>query len=208
MPKKPWEQSYNRRNVAKQPRRTSFCIFTEGKTESLYFNAFRLSSARVQCIGLGGGNALHLAREAAGKKRTVQYSGFDQYYLVFDCDDNCVEEIRQAIQLAHRNQIKWIFSNPCFEIWLLLHYALHEAQADRGSIKGRLLKQYIADYHETMPGIYDLLLPLQPDAFRNAERLLECWPDWHKQLHQANPSTNVTELVKRINRFLPSGSGS
>lgn len=203
MPKKPWENNYNRRKVAKQPRRHSFCIFTEGETEKLYFTAFRLSSAMIRCIGLGGGNALHLAQEAAIKKKTTPYQGFDQYYLVFDRDDNSATEIQQAIQIAQRNRIRWIFSNPCFELWFLLHYALHESETDPHSLKNRLLCQHIDQYHRTMPGVYEHLVPLQSNAFRNARKLLDNWQDWKNQLHQANPSTNVLELVEHMNRFLP-----
>lgn len=202
MPKKPWKNNYNRRKVQKQPRKDSFCIFTEGQTEALYFNAFRLSSATIRCIGLGGGNAPHLAREAVGKKKMEQYRNFDTYYLVFDRDDNNADEIREAIQIARQHQMKWVFSNPCFELWFLLHYALHETETDARSLKGRLLCRYIEQYHETMPGIYGRLMELQPNAFRNAQQLLDNWQDWENRLHQANPSTNALALVKHMNRFL------
>lgn len=202
MSKKPWENNYNRRLVRKQPRKDSFCIFTEGETEALYFNAFHLSSARIRCIGLGGGNAPYLAKEAVCKKKTEQYRNFDKYYLVFDCDANSADEIREVIQIAKKHRMEWIFSNPCFELWFLLHYALHETETDAHSLKGRLLCQHIDQYHETMPGIYERLLELQPNAFRNAQKLLENWENWQNRLHQANPSTNVSELVEHMNRFL------
>ena len=59
--RKPWQQSVKR---PVQLRRESFCIFTEGTTEQLYFDGFNLPTLRETCIGLGGGNAEHLLTEA------------------------------------------------------------------------------------------------------------------------------------------------
>lgn len=58
-----------------------------------YFDGFNLPTLRVTCIGLGGGNAEHLLKEALCLMRLPKYSGYDHYCLVFDCDDNSQEEL-------------------------------------------------------------------------------------------------------------------
>ena len=56
-----------------QQRRESFCIFTEGTTEKLYFDGFNFPTLRVKCIGLGGGNAEHLLKEALSLMRLPKF---------------------------------------------------------------------------------------------------------------------------------------
>ena len=56
----PWLKK-NHVNAA-QKRQKSFCIFTEGKTEKIYFNDFDLANVEVRC--LGGGGVLYLVAEA------------------------------------------------------------------------------------------------------------------------------------------------
>ena len=60
--RRPWERK-KKQSHSERRRKESFCIFTEGKTEQLYFDDFNLPTLRVKCVGLGGGNAEHLLNE-------------------------------------------------------------------------------------------------------------------------------------------------
>ncbi len=184
-------------------RKQSICVFTEGETESLYFSSFELRTLRVKCFGLGGGNACHLVKEAKAQKSTSQFSDFDQYWIVFDCDDNSESELQNAIRLAENSRFKWCFSNPCFEIWILLHYVYRDSPTTAQELKHNLLPKYIPNYKETLPGVKQLLEPYQHIALRNAERLnpLDTRNKWKQRLRYANPSTNIDELVCLLNKF-------
>ena len=195
----PWRQESGRRRPALQ-RKKSFCIFTEGMTEKLYFEDFNLPTLRVKCVGLGGGNAEHLLQDALCQMRQPKYSGFDYYYLVFDCDANSQEEISRVLEMARRRQMRWCFSNPCFEIWYLLHFVFRDTPVTPIELKRRLLPQRIPGYTETMPGLRELLKEKTALALQNALRLLpmENRAVWEKNLRQANPSTNVDDLVRLL----------
>ena len=67
-------------------------------------------------------------------------------------------------------------------------------------LKRHLLREWIPGYHETMKGIYGLLVDKMETAFRNASRLLplEEREAWSNRLKQTNPSTNVDDLVKML----------
>ncbi|MBQ6470557.1 MAG: RloB domain-containing protein [Victivallales bacterium] len=192
--RKAWEQSV-RRPVRR--RRESFCIFTEGTTEQLYFDDFNLPTLRVTCIGLGGGNAEHLLTDALSLMRLPKYSGYDHYCLVFDCDDNSQDELFRVAGKAEKSHIRWCFSNPCFEIWYLLHFVYRDSPTTPSELKRKLVPARIPGYTETREGVCGLLKDKLDVAVRNARRLLppEERPDWKNRLRATNPSTNVDELV-------------
>lgn len=47
---------------------------------------------------------------------------YDQVWLVFDKDAIPDEDIERTFREAERDSVKIAFSNPCFELWLLLHF--------------------------------------------------------------------------------------
>jgi len=194
---KPWRKS---RSVHKeQKRRKSFCIFTEGETEKIYFKDFGIAAVTVRC--LGGGGVLHLVSETVAYMRQPKYSGYDYYWLVFDKDDNSGDDIQQAISIAEKNKIRWCFSNPCFEIWFLLHFDFFQSATTSKELKTRLIPSRIPGYEETMPGVFDILKSRQDFAVGNSLRL---WPvaeraNGARQLHDMLPATNADSLVCKLN---------
>ena len=166
----------------------------------MYFDGFDLPTLRVKCVGLGGGNAEHLLQEALGYMRMAKYADYDYYWLVFDCDDNSQEELQRVIAKAERNKVHWCFSNPCFELWYLLHFVYRDTPLTAFELKKRLLKDWLPEYNETMKGVRKLLSYKTDIAVRHALRLLpyEMRNEWKQKLQQANPSTNVDELVLKL----------
>ncbi len=199
---KPWLRKNNRRPT--QKRQKSFCIFTEGNTEKIYFEDFGLVTVEVRC--LGGGDVLHLVSEALSYMKQPRYTGYDYYWIVFDRDDNPEDKLHQAIEQAKKHKISWCFSNPCFELWFLLHFDFFQAQTTPDELKTRLIPDRIPGYTETMPGIFDLLKDKQAVAIRNSRKL---WPKDTRSsrthhLSELNPATNVDDLVCSLNACLAS----
>jgi len=195
----PWQEKKPVRSIPQ--RQESFCIFTEGETEKNYFFDFGLRSVRIRC--LGGGGVRHLVSEAKCYMKQEKYSDFDHYWLVFDKDNNSASDIQKALSTAKKNKISWCFSNPCFEIWLLLHFVYFLTSTTSQDLKTRIVPQYIPGYEETMSGIADLLKDKQGDAIRNSRKL---WPKRErsplaKQLYNNLPSTNVDDLVCALNSY-------
>lgn len=107
-------------------------IATEGKTERGYFNAlasapqFRNPKVHVEVIQPSDDKSapnwvLELLDEYS-KKYGLKPKEIDELWLVIDVDcwgdDKLSEVARQCVTKGYRLAI----SNPCFEIWLLLHY--------------------------------------------------------------------------------------
>jgi hypothetical protein len=116
-----WDKKDRRRKLSIRDPKQRILICTEGMTEKLYFDAFRMSSAKICSMGY---NALKTVEEAVSMKKQLlkMNEGFHQYWVVFDNDDNPPDQIMKAIRLAEANKFFWAFSNPSFEIWYLFHF--------------------------------------------------------------------------------------
>ena len=67
----------------------------------------------------------------------------DQVWVVFDRDEH--ERFDEAVSLCEANGIGVARSNPCFEVWLILHMVDYDRQDDRHRVKnefGRLASKY------------------------------------------------------------------
>jgi hypothetical protein len=136
------------------------------------------------------------------------YQEFDHQWIVIDRDQertnsggHPISNFNQAISDAKREGIKIAYSNPCFEIWYLLHFEYRNTAIDRDELCKKL---------ETDIGYQKNKLPrLSPDqqktAIRNAKNLIESWQSQSPQNPVSpatdNPSTTVHELVVLLNRF-------
>ena len=62
--------------------------------------------------------------------------------FMYDKDEQTTESIENAVRCAqrHRPEIKTIFSNECFELWLLLHFEEVNRYMTRENLYGRLEK--------------------------------------------------------------------
>ena len=63
---------------------------------------------------------------------------FDFVWCVFDSDDH--PGIPAAKQQARDNGINLAISNPCFEIWILLHFQDHRSHVQRQTLRGMCRK--------------------------------------------------------------------
>lgn len=115
-----------RKTGVKRERRT-LVIFCEGKvSEPDYLNGLkRLRTIRESTsinveVDPRHGDPLTLVRRAIERKKDAEV---DQCWCVFDVEwpDNH-PQLRRAVELAERNSIGIAVSNPCFELWLVLHF--------------------------------------------------------------------------------------
>jgi hypothetical protein len=202
-----------KRRVALREPKPEIVIVCEGKvTEPRYFDEFRSFSGNslvtVTSIGGCGVPVSVVERAICEKAERVSRArksrdSFDllfEVWAVFDRDAHPKRQVPDAISLAAQNDIQVAFSNPCFEVWGLMHFGIfnrpghhHEAQAE--------LKKALNGYcHEKNP-VMDVraLWERYPDAVTNAERALAARAA--EQTPQGDPSTGVHILTERIREF-------
>ena len=133
--------------------------------------------------------AVTLKAEANRSKDPNEH--FDEVWCVFDVDEH--PKIDGARQQAGENGISLVVSNPCFELWLLLHFKDHTSHIDRKKAQSRC-RSHMPGYNKDPP--CKKLFTLYEDAMHRATALAK----WHEQRNTAgnNPSTNVYEIVNTI----------
>jgi hypothetical protein len=119
-----------RRTVAAQPTRVELLVFTEGQvTEEDYLNHWhRHYRARVNVeIDDFHGTPKALVERASEAKRNNKKAekrgrgrAHDEVWCVFDVDTH--PHLTEAIEMAAANGINVAVSNPCIELWFLLHF--------------------------------------------------------------------------------------
>jgi len=145
-----------KRKPASREPKTIFTIFCEGKnTEPDYFASIkrihRDSIINIKVIPASGDpytqaeRAIELAREQGlFKKSRDSFERNDQVWVVFDRDTH--ERHDEAVDLCAAKKIHVARSNPCFEVWLILHYREYDRLDD---------SQQVQQFLQTIDSKYD-----------------------------------------------------
>jgi hypothetical protein len=104
------------------------------------------------------------------RRRRDSYEDADEIWVMFDCDNH--PQVNESIERALSKGLNVAYSNPCFELWALLHFRDHDAPADRRQIQ-RSLKKHMPKYE--MQGAkridYELLKGRYDKAYERAARM-------------------------------------
>ena len=124
-----------RRPTKKKPPRVVIWVFSEGKTEEHYLKALERQFRKVIIKPVSeAGVPKTLVPKAKKKRRELKeeaeregdsYSDSFEVWAVFDRDEHL--HVKNARIEAHDNRVFVAFSNPCVEIWAVLHLAAQSA---------------------------------------------------------------------------------
>jgi hypothetical protein len=104
--------------------------------------------------------------EDAAKREHDENLKYDSVWCVFDVDDH--PNVADALQMARDNGIKLAISNPCFELWLLLHFRDGPGMQHREKIV-KMLCHYVAGYKKGVE--FSRYSPGYEQALTRAKRL-------------------------------------
>lgn len=138
--------------------------------------------------------AVEIKREEARDQRRGNGSAHDEIWCVFDRDEH--PNIPAAINKAAVNNINIVLSNPCLELWFILHHSDQAAHIERDQAQqrsGQLLGCGKALTTKALEDLSDLYL----DAKRRAQAL-DMKHSGDGSPARSNPSTNMWQLVDRI----------
>lgn len=143
-PRRNRERLLKRRVAVRQPRKT-ILIFCEGeRTEPEYLNALKrqqwvsdVAEVDLRVETKQGGSVpatlVSLAVEAR-KKDCKGQREFDEFWCVFDVEwPQNHPKLTSVIEEARQGGIKLAVSNPCFELWLILHFQDQNSWLDNDS---------------------------------------------------------------------------
>lgn len=178
-----------------------FIIAVEGqKTEKQYFSLFESKRIRVEVLPAGpeGHSApQHVLERLVKFEAQFDLGEEDERWLIWDVDRNRVEALENYTQIARESGYRLGISNPCFELWLRLHFAeVDPSDTDCQRLKARL-KQELGSYNWSN---LDLSLYTAENVTRAIARAKTLegerdtrWPSF--------PGTHVYKVVEKLLRF-------
>lgn len=193
-----------RRPAFREPKRRILILCEGEQTEPLYLQELgrvHRSLVEVRVEGRGEGPRT-LVRAAVERKRLASreaarfgdpHLAYDEVWCVFDVDEH--HHLPEARDQARANGVELAISNPCFELWALLHFQDQTAHLSREAARSTL-KVHLPRYAKVLP--YGELETRRDAAVGRAESLdRQCERDGEPC---RNPSTGVYRLVVRIAR--------
>lgn len=199
----------DRGGVPKRLPRPEIVVVCEGKvTEPKYFLSFSAiyGNSLVTVTPVGGcGVPISVVQRAIEEKskRIVQArrsrDSFEvsEIWAVFDRDQHPGLQVPQALMLAAENDIRIAFSNPCFEVWGLMHFSCYGRPGHHHEVQAALKKVLAGYCHETNPRIDPLdLSESYETAVQNSARA--CEERCKEGRPSGDPSTSVHLLTERI----------
>ena len=192
-----------RGNSGTRKRRPVVYIVCEGSaTEKNYFSRFRTRNSLIEIKPLA---SKHTAAKmlVLGAKNLIKHDPYypedgDLIWCVFDCDSNSNEDLHDAERIAKECGYHIAFSNPCFELWYLLHFIDQGAYLkDSSAVISKLDMDGRLKGYSKSKDYYDILKPLRQHAVKRAQILIEKNTQAGQPLlrRDSNPHTSVVSLV-------------
>lgn len=195
---------YRRRAATREPYDVVLIVCEGKKTEPLYLSRLRrlhrLSSANIEILPSPGQDPMSIVNYTEERREA---GDFDCTFCVFDRDGHAGydQALRRVSDLQNAGKnITAITSWPCFEVWLLLHFAYTSRpfssvpNTSACEMVIRDLKTYLPNYDKGRAALYDELLPYQVGAIMRAQRLEE----ENVRTATTNPSTGIHSLVRYL----------
>jgi hypothetical protein len=164
----------------------TFFVFCEGETEEAYINYLR-SKYRLPIIidAKIAGNRITPKYIHNYKKDKISHEK-DQTFLVYDLD---LPEM--LTKLVNIKNVKLICSNPCFELWYLLHFQEHKTEITSLETIQKLTQHYPKYYKGVFSQDFkDLIETGQPKAIDRTGKLEEF----------QNPSSQLHKFIHELEK--------
>lgn len=197
-----------KRGIVRRQRKIILFLSFEGKnkTETIYFNHFNQQQSQF-LFRFAKGNATDPERivqeviDFVDKTDPSLKNGIDYHaFAVFDTDSDQRKEdmIRRARKLAEKRGVHLIVSNPCFEVWFIMHFCDVRAPFSNNTDVLHKLQQYISGYKKNCD-VFDALMPYQKIAMQTAERLRQYHQSvGHKTIMDQNPGSDVDRILRLL----------
>lgn len=199
--RKPSGRLPQRGRAQKRAPRHVLRVLTEGRrTEPDYLVGWVRRNARVHLniddTGMTPDALVRRAKEhVQSQPRRRADRDFDEIWCVFDTDAH--ENLPHAIEDARQSGIAVAVSNPCFELWLVLHVREQTAYIDRHDVQRLSNDLGLSDGKRIAATVRNTLA----DAFQTARERAQQLAQRHAGNNspaRSNPSTDVWRLVDQL----------
>jgi hypothetical protein len=185
--------------------RRRFLIYCEGQvTERIYLDGIKqqLRNGGVEIV-VGSKHGEPLGLVEAAVKHAKQFKPksperFDEVWCVFDVEAPIPHgSLAEALRCAERENVGCAVSNPCFELWLLLHFGDHRGHLSTEQACELLEAKKCCGYTVDRKRFeYGTVRPSQDAALRRAVQLTELHGE--APVGKRNPSTSFHLLLDAL----------
>jgi hypothetical protein len=194
-------RDYKRRPPYRKPK-TIIKIFCEGeRTEPSYFSAVRSAfkkeldakNIELKCDTEAGSDPKNIVDRACN---AIKDDDADKAFCVFDHDGHNSQSLKNALdQIKNKRNVHDASSDPCFELWLLLHFCLYTAPCKCANVVNELKKKPMFNgYSKGTPEQMQSLMDRISIAIENARQLNIS----QQQASAVNPSTKVANIFVEL----------
>lgn len=164
-----------------------------------YFDFFRLTRVQIHVVPTLDGTSA--AAHVLTRLLSIDHHDDDERWLVLDVDHalngDHVASFMEALKRAADNGIKVALSNPCFELWLLLH---HQSERECSQLRSAqevttMLRAKLGSYNKTR--LNQAHFPLESVSLACTRAKTIDRPCAHKDIPD-KPSTRVYRLMDSI----------
>lgn len=193
------------RKIRKKQAARLIVIATEGSnTEPDYFNGIFGTKKEPRVIleileTQGGFSAPHHVIERLQdviSDEDLKLDSGDELWLVIDCDDWHWKLMNEVVRQAKRSGIHVAISNPCFEVWLILHIQNFPAS---GCNTSRDCKRYLKRIDGSRRNGDLILNNLEPGIDDAIQRAIALDINTSSVVPNA-PGTRLYNLIQSINK--------
>ena len=198
--------------------RTRHLIVCGGETEECYFNGFKNfiynqvnKNKDMVCIDIItlAYNPLKMVNETIN----AYIDEYNHIWIVFDKDDfkdfdNAIKKIDAKNKSIEKSNIKTeihaLWSNKCFELWLLLHFQDSNADFGIGEYKSKLTNHLGRHYEKNDSSIFNYIIYKKGNILFASERAKKLYNTGNNAIpSKTAPATSVFLIVDYFKKMFP-----
>lgn len=166
-----------------------------------------------------GNDVKNIIRFAVNECKKYDSDEIFQTWCVFDRDKNTENNLKEALLTAYKNKIRVAVSNPCFEVWILMHYESSSSYIENGEVAKNLVKNKISNFDSSKgffqknQQIFEEFFSSFDEAVLNSEKVDKehdkDFPEkYEKQIFlveynfKRNRSTHIYKLMTQIKELI------
>ena len=186
----------SRQKPTRQPNKVILIVCEGKKTEKNYFQRLKEYlnlTTTIYIVPSAHPDPKQIIKYTKQQK-IRQYNEYDEIYCVFDKDSHTLEYVNEVLRMANKNNFKTIVSDPCFEFWILLHFAKITPKFSANKSPCEELQKH-KDFKKNLPhyskdyDFKDIIANHLQTAIKNANEINNA---------KQTPYTEVVKLVENL----------
>ena len=197
------EISIKKRGTNRRKLKPVYLIIAEGKnkTEVLYLSHFQDQGKSYSIRFVKAGyktdvDSLYNVLIAKWEELDLSAKKGDLGFVILDIDNDQLkaQKVSALVKSNKNTAVRFVVSNPTFEVWLLLHFKYSTKQYKDGNSVIKDLRRYLPNYEKNRD-CFEVCKDKMKDAVDNSTKLAKNYDDNEWPSIECNPRTDMGDLI-------------